>query len=248
MYLHAILFDFDGVLADTERLHLRAYQEVLGEQGVRLSADEYYRHYLGLDDYHVLLAIARNCALPPGDARVRSLLERKARRYADLIATSPLLFDGVETLVRAWSRHVPLAIASGALRHEIETVLERAQLLDGFAAIVSANDVAHGKPAPDPFLVALERVRAAMASDARKGTACRAPTGTRDLSPHGCVVIEDSLPGIAAAKAAGMRVVAVATNHPPGRLTEADLVVPSVTSLRLSTLDRLVAGNRPDAG
>ncbi len=230
MHLQAILFDFDGVLADTERLHLRAYQEVLAEEGVHLSATDYFSRYLGLDDYHVLLAVARDCALPPGDARVRSLLERKAARYAQLIVTAPLLFEGVEALVREWSARVPLAIASGALRREIEGVLERAQLLDCFGAIISANDVTRGKPAPDPYLAALDGLRKSL----------RRARSDAAVSPARCVAIEDSLPGIASAKAAGMRAVAVSTNHPPERLANADLVVPSVTALNLERLDALV--------
>ena len=220
MNLQAVIFDFDGVLADTEKLHLRAFQEVLGEHGVDLSAEDYFARYLGLDDYHVLLAIASDCALPHGDARVRSLLELKARRYGQLIATERLLFEGVEALVREWSRHVPLAVASGALRREIEEVLGRGGLLECFRAIVSADDVSHGKPAPDTFLLALDRLRGD--------------------SPAACVVIEDSLPGITAAKAAGMHVVGVATSHPAEGLREADLVVSSLTDLDLSMLDDLV--------
>ena len=135
-------------------------------------------------------------------------------------AVGGLLFDGVEPLLRAWSRHVPLAIASGALRREIEDVLGRNDLLGCFRAIVSADDVSHGKPAPDTFLLALDRLRGD--------------------SPAACVVIEDSLPGITAAKAARMHVVGVATSHPAEGLREADLVVSSLTDLDLSMLDDLV--------
>jgi beta-phosphoglucomutase-like phosphatase (HAD superfamily) len=265
MHLKAILFDFDGVLADTEKLHLRAFQEVLGEQGVRLSAEDYHARYLGLDDYHVLLAIARDCGLPPGDARVRSLLEQKARRYGQLIATERLLFDGVEGLVRDWSGQVPLAVASGALRREIEETLGRGGLLGCFGAIVSADDVSRGKPAPDTFLAALERLRASIRRTAEGGRHVRSagvapglkpgsptaesvvrPPGSGpvandvEISAAGCVVIEDSLPGITAAKAAGMHVVGVATSHPAEGLREAELVVSSLTDLRLSMLDDLV--------
>jgi sugar-phosphatase len=109
---------------------------------------------------------------------------------------------------------------------------------------VSANDVSRGKPAPDPFLTALSRLRSAC----NKTDSPRAPRDeSDDISPARCVVIEDSLPGIAAARAAGMRTVGVTTNHPADRLAAADLVVAAVTSLDLATLDALV-GSAPEGG
>ena len=227
MYLQAIIFDFDGVIADTERLHLRAFREVLAGQGVELTEADYYARYLGLDDYHVLRAVARDCGLTPDDTRLAEILHDKAARYERLIATTAVLYDGVEQRLREWSREVPLAIASGALRSEIERILQRNDLLSCFAAIVTAKDVARGKPAPDPYLTALERLHVAARAEALP-------------SPGGCVVIEDSLPGIEAARAAGMRTVAVTTNYSAERLANADLVVPSVFALDLQTLDALV--------
>jgi beta-phosphoglucomutase-like phosphatase (HAD superfamily) len=263
MYLQAIIFDFDGVIADTEALHLRAFQQVLGDRGVELTAADYYARYLGLDDYHVLRAVARDCGLASDDTRLAEILHDKAARYERLIATTAVLYDGVEQRLREWSREVPLAIASGALRSEIERILQRNDLLSCFAAIVTAKDVARGKPAPDPYLTALERLHVAARAEALpsramktdvaqgfKGT--RRPANdarhrTRDaghrpahITPGGCVVIEDSLPGIEAARAADMRTVAVTTNYSAERLANADLVVPSVFALDLQTLDALV--------
>jgi beta-phosphoglucomutase len=227
MNLSAIIFDFDGVIADTERLHLRAFREVLAGQGVDLTEADYFARYLGFNDGDVLRSVARDCGLAPDDARLAAMLRDKAARYARLIATLPVLYEGVERRVREWSRQVPLAIASGALRSEIESILERNDLLSCFAAIVTAKDVARGKPAPDPALTALERLQVAARAEALP-------------SPGGCVVIEDSLPGIEAARAAGMRTVAVTTNYSAERLANADLVVPSVFALDLQTLDALV--------
>ena len=243
--LQAIIFDFDGVIADTEKLHLRAFQEVLGRRGIDLGARQYYDHYLGLDDAGVLRALARQCGLALGDARVEAMLREKAQRYAELIAGGVVLLDGVNERVRAWGRQVPLAIASGALRSEIERILQRHHLLECFAAIVSADDVARGKPAPEPYLAALHRLNA--------GRLRRLPTQDpgprtsdpgrydRSIEPAGCVAIEDSRPGIEAARAAAMRTVAVTTNHPAEVLSSADLVVASVASLDLPILGDLTS-------
>jgi len=254
MSLCAIVFDFDGVIADTEKLHLRAFQEVLGKRGIDLGAQQYYDHYLGLDDAGVLRALARHCGLAVGDVRVEAMLREKAQRYAELIAGVVVLFDGVNERVRAWSRQVPLAIASGALRSEIERILRRHDLLACFAAIVSADDVARGKPAPDPYLIALDRLNAARlrrrptpdpglrTSDFGPRTPDVGPRTPdpgrhdRSIEPANCVAIEDSRPGIEAARAAGMRTVAVTTNHPADALSSADLVVASVASLDLRIL------------
>jgi len=246
MSLCAIVFDFDGVIADTEKLHLRAFQEVLGKGGIDLSAQQYYDRYLGLDDAGVLRALARHCGLALGDVRVEAMLREKAERYAELIAGSVVVFDGVNERVRAWSRQVPLAIASGALRSEIERILRRHDLLACFAAIVSADDVALGKPAPEPYLTALHRLNAARLRGRTPDLGPRTPdVGPRTpdigpcswpIEPANCVAIEDSRPGIEAARAAGMRTVAVTTNHPADALSSADLVVASVASLDLRIL------------
>jgi beta-phosphoglucomutase len=240
--LQAIIFDFDGVIADTEKLHLRAFQEVLDRRGIELGAQEYYDRYLGRDDAGVLRALARQCGLAAGDTRVEVMLREKAGRYAELIAGNEVLFDGVEERLRAWCGQVPLAIASGSLRSEIERILGRRDLLACFRAIVSAEDVTRGKPAPDPYLNALDRLN--RHRDGRPQGA--GPARDRDrIDAHRVVVIEDSVPGIQAARSAGIRTVAVATNHTADALSSADLVVPSVAALDLQTLERLAGFPHP---
>jgi beta-phosphoglucomutase-like phosphatase (HAD superfamily) len=223
--LQAIILDFDGVIADTERLHLRAFQDVLGRRGIRLCAEDYYARYLGLDDVSVFRALARQRDSASADAVVAQMLREKAGRYAELIADSEVLFDGVIERVRAWSAEVPLAVASGSLRSEIEGILGRHDLLRCFTTVVSAEDVPRGKPAPDPYVTAVLRLRAA------------APT--RSIESRHVVAIEDSLPGVDAARAAGLRTVAVTTNQPADTFMSADLVVASIAALDLPTLARL---------
>ena len=119
--LQAIVFDFDGVIADSERLHLRAYQDVLAPEGISISTEDYYEHYLGYDDVGVLKALGKDSGRPMDDGRVAALIERKGERYEELAAAGEMLFPGAAAFIRsAAAASVPVAIASGALTHEID--------------------------------------------------------------------------------------------------------------------------------
>src|SRR5436853_418295 len=131
----------------------------------------------------------REAGRPAPPERVRALMAAKADRFLGLVRAGTPIFPGVPTFVRAAAARVPLAVASGALRHEIELILAQAGLADCFAAIVSAEDVSAGKPSPEGFLRALERLRV------------RVP----HLAPRDCLVVEDSQPGVEGARRAGMR-------------------------------------------
>src|SRR5947207_2552172 len=142
----------------------------------------------------------------------RALMAAKADRFLGLVRAGAPIFPGVPTFVRAAAARVPLAVASGALRHEIELILVQAGLADCFAAIVSAEEVSAGKPSPEGFLHALERLRV------------RLP----DLAPRDCLVVEDSQPGLEGARRAGMRCLAVTNSYPAAELAGADLIVSSL--------------------
>ena len=225
----AIVFDFDGVIANSEPLHLRAFQDVFGPAGFPISAAEYYARYLGYDDEGMVDALLadRGAALPP--AQRAALLEAKAARLADLLRQPDVLFPGAVECVRALAQRVPLAIASGALRAEIELVLEAAGLRGCFHDIVAAGETGAGKPAPDPYLRALALLQ-------RRGLVPEGPDAARRT-----VAIEDSHFGLAAARAAGFRTVAVTTSHPADDLGAADLVLPAIGHVTYDTLARLVA-------
>jgi beta-phosphoglucomutase len=248
MHLQAIIFDFDGVIADSEHLHLRAFQDVLGNSGIPLTEADYYARYLGLQDADVFRAAARDASAALGPARLAGMLARKAARYQALIGNTSVLYPGIEARVRAWSRQVPLAIASGSLRKEINTILARVDLAGCFSAIVSAEDVMRGKPAPDGYLKVLDALNAGLGH--RAEALCRDRDTAQDhwalaaqgFTPASVVVIEDSVWGLQAARAAGMRTVAVTTSHAADTLASAgaDLIVSSVGALDLAMLDRLV--------
>ena len=125
--LQAIIFDFDGVIANSEPLHFTAFKQALDEDGIDLSAADYYAHYLGFDDVGVFRALGRDRGLPMAEARVSELVARKGERLQELLAAGSVLFPGAAEFIRQAAAAVPVAIASGALRHEIEEVLEAAR-------------------------------------------------------------------------------------------------------------------------
>lgn len=228
--LRALIFDFDGVVADSEPAHLAMLQQVLGELGIFLSREEYYADYLGYDDRGCFTAALTAHGRPVDDATIQSLVARKARAYLDYIRQHLYIFPGVQQFVSEVAPRYPLAIASGALRQEIDMILEVAGLRSAFAHITSAEDVRHGKPAPDPFVHALADL-----NRATRLTRC-------PLLPADCLVIEDSIPGIRSAHAAGMKVLAVANTHTIEELREAEAITSSLADVRLAELEHRLWG------
>lgn len=223
MSLEAVVFDFDGVVADTEPLHLQVFQVLLADEGISFSADEYYERYLGFDDVGVFEALERDKGLPIRNGRLDALMRRKTEIFQSLARSRSVLFPGAEACLRACAAAVPVGIASGALKEEIRLVLEVAGLDGLVPVIVAAGDTPCSKPAPDPYLRALELLA----------------SRDRPLRPGRVVAIEDSRWGLQSARAAGLRTVAVATSYPATELGEADLVLPGISAVTLEMLDRL---------
>lgn len=220
--LRAIIFDFDGVIADTEPLHFAALRQVLASIDISLTETEYYTDYLGFDDRGCFLAALRSHQRQASLALLGELMDRKAHAYLSAVKEHLAIFPGVRELVHDATTRYPLAIASGALRNEIELILEEAGLRKAFLHITSAEDVTRGKPAPEPFLHAMAALNRQPAQPA--------------LTPDDCLVIEDSLPGIRAARAAGMKVLAVANTHTVQDLGEADAITDSLANTSISDL------------
>lgn len=226
MPLQAIVFDFDGVIADSEPLHFRAFREVLGQEDLCLREADYYDRYLGYDDVGVFRAVGRDRRMAWTAEYVAELVRRKAARLEILERDASVLFPGVESAIRRAAAKLPLAIASGALGAEIRRVLDRANLTTCFQVIVAAEDTPAGKPAPDPYL----RVVALLSTQLGE-----------PITARSCVAIEDSRWGLESAKAAGLRTVGVAQTYEAHSLHGADLVIPSLEDLDLAALDRLCA-------
>jgi len=223
--LRAIVFDFDGVIANSEPLHFRAFRDVLVRRGVELTEPDYYARYLGFDDLGAFRAIAKDRGRSWSAAELTSLTANKAERMEALERDASVLFPGAADAIRRAADAVPIAIASGALGAEIRRVLDGANLTHHFKAIVAAEDTAAGKPAPDPYQRAV-----ALLSDA---------LGEAVLAAD-CVAIEDSRWGIASARAAGLRAVGVTSSYDADELSEADLIIGSLAELDITSLQRLL--------
>ena len=206
--IRAVVFDFDGVLADSEPLHFAAIQEVLAAHGISLTREEYYGRYLGYDDETLIRVLARDRGWHPDDQHVAGLVAEKARVFDQVIERTDVLFPGASECVERLAGEYPLAIASGALRHEIEMILRRARLDHHFRFIVASGDTPNSKPAPDPY------ARAAQ---------------LHAVPPETCVAIEDSRWGIESAKTAGLRCVGITNTYTASQLSMADRVVTSLT-------------------
>ena len=224
--LQAIVFDFDGVIANSEPLHLLAFQQALAEDGVELSATDYYTRYLGYDDVGMFEALGRDRGMSMQSARVAELVARKGDRMQDLMRSGSVLFPGALAFIREAAAAVPIAIASGALRHEIDEIIDAAGVADLFATIVAAGDTPESKPSPAPYRLAFEQLRE------RTG---------RALDPRRSVAIEDSRWGLESARGAGLRLVGVTNSYSAGELSSAELVVDGLSALTLPALDKLCA-------
>jgi beta-phosphoglucomutase len=222
--LQAVIFDFDGVIADSEPLHFRAFQQALAEDALELTPKLYYSRYLGYDDVGMFQAFAEDHGVAMDAARVAELVARKGAKLQAMLSAGSVLFPGAVDFVRAAATAVPIAIASGALRHEIQEVIDAAGVADLFAAIVASGDTPQSKPSPEPYRLAFERLQDA--------------AGTT-LDPQRCVAIEDSRWGLESARGAGLRCVGVTNSYPADELTGAELVVSGLHALTLDALDRL---------
>jgi beta-phosphoglucomutase len=215
--IEAIVFDFDGVLADSEPLHFRAYQEVLAPLGIHIGRDEYYARYLGYNDEDAFRAIAGDKGLSL-DSRLDAIVGDKGRAYERLLGSADVIYPGAAACVERLAAEYPLGIASGALRHEIETILRAAGLARHFRFIVASGDTPNSKPAPDPY------ARAAH---------------LHGLAPSSCVAIEDSRWGIESAQSAGLRTIGITTSYAADDLAAADKVIASLSELTAALIRSL---------
>ena len=208
--ISAIVFDFDGVLADSEPLHLRAYQEVIEAMGSALPREEYYARYLGYDDVGVFRTLSDDRGWGLTDVRITELIDEKTRALAEIVAGTDVLYPGAAECLSRLASVWPLGIASGALKHEIEAILKQ-RSLDGYLRfIVAAGDTPASKPAPDPYALAAK---------------------LHGFQPGSCVAIEDSRWGIESAKAAGLWCIAISHTYPVSELLRADTIVSSLDEL-----------------
>ena len=204
----AVLFDFDGVIVDSERLHHETMAEAMAGAGPATPWEFYREKLMGLDDRGAFAVLLKRAGLPPTPGEIRRRIERKAALFAQHAATGRVpAFPGAVELIRACAAAGPVGLCSGALRSDIDPVLAALGIADCFAVRVTADDVLQSKPDPASYRLCVE------------GLAAKFPK--RGIAPASCVAIEDTPDGIASARGAGIPVVAVATNLPASALRAA---------------------------
>jgi beta-phosphoglucomutase len=194
--VQAVVFDFNGTLSDDEPVLARVYEELFAELGRPLTPDQYFEHLAGHTDEEMF----RRWLGESSD----ELIRERVRRYNELVSGGSTVHEAVRAAVRWAAERFPVAVVSAALRDEIEPVLRSAGILDLFSVVLSQDDVTRGKPDPQPYLLAAERL---------------------GVPPDELLVFEDTDVGVASAKTAGARVVGLTRTLGATRMAEADELV-----------------------
>ena len=197
----AVIFDMDGVIVDSEPRHERAFREIFAGMGYAETHGIDFPAYYGRSDRALWLDFIR-MHRPPQSIEV--LMGWKQSRFLEIIRAERPIFEGIPGFVGRLSRRYRLAVASGSPHAVIDAVLEMGDLRRHFPVVVSSQDVARGKPAPDIFLRAAERM---------------------GVAPGDCCVIEDAPAGVQAARAAGMTAIAITNSLPSVELAAAHHIV-----------------------
>ena len=226
--LDAVIFDFDGVLVDSEPFHQLAINAVLSPLDLELSQEEYEEHYLGFDDRGVFQHRFHAAHRPLEQAELREMVDEKAIAFAQLIEERGIQpFPGAVALLAALkAEQVPLALCTGATHRDVRAILHQVRGLDRFDAIVTADEVATSKPDPTCYRLALEKLWQTHPQ--------------RTIRPRYALAIEDSPWGIEAAKGAGLRVAGVETSYTAPRLHQADFTLPGLVNITPAALNSLM--------
>lgn len=223
--LQAVIFDFDGVITDSELLHLNVFNQVLEQFNIKVTTEDYYRDYLGMTDAECFKTLNRKYQIGFDDKRIEDLIKQKNGIFEELAKSEGKIIEGVHSFLQMLKQNnIPMAIFSGSLLTEIELILATAQLRSFFEVIVSAEQVKNGKPHPEGFYLALEKL-----NDKKQDP----------IQPSQCVVIEDATWGLEAAKAAGMHTIAVTNSYQAEQLTFAEKIVTKLSELNMSDLQKL---------
>ncbi|MBJ6723083.1 HAD family hydrolase [Geomesophilobacter sediminis] len=223
--LTAVIFDFDGIIVDTEPLHYKAFQEILVPLGLGYSWEEYLETYMGFDDRDAFKEAFRAGGQSLSPERLQEVMAAKAGAFLNIVSSGVEPYPGVVELIRSISGNLPLALCSGALLSDIEPILKQFGLTDAFDTLVTADQVSVSKPDPESYRVALSRLQSIYPGR---------------VVPAQSLAIEDTPAGIASATGAGMQVLAVTNSYPAERLTGALRVVESLVGLDLEGLRLLV--------
>ncbi|PLZ86235.1 HAD family hydrolase [Fischerella muscicola CCMEE 5323] len=234
MTLKAVLFDFNGVIINDKSIHLQLIDEILIQENLQPQRSDERQASLGRSDRACFQDLLTRRGRVVTQEYLTQLLIKKAQLYAlELEKLEKLpLYPGLDDLIfQVRSRKLNLALVSGAIRKEIELVLERAKLTEYFPVIVAGDDIITSKPEPDGYLLAVERLNQAYPD--------------LDLQSSECLVIEDTPAGIQTAKRAGMQVVGVANTYPFHMLQRlANWTVDYLTDLELERVQEVYLQNQ----
>lgn len=224
--LRAIIFDFDGVIVDSENLIFQLTRQMAAQEGWTVSETEYFRDYLALDDRGVIEHLYQSHGRPVNGKRRDELIGWKFRAYQEIIRDGLPPMPGAVEFVRKVAGRYPLAIASGSLRVEIEHLLTKLDLREKFAVLATADDCARSKPEPEVYLKALARLGELAAFQGEP------------LLASECLSIEDAPLGVVAAQAAGMKCLALAHSQPADELRHADWVAREFADVDLDLIEK----------
>lgn len=216
--LKAIIFDFDGIIVDSEPVHYRAMLAVAESFNVQFSYEHYLHHYIGFDDRDAFRTICGEHGVALDDARLRLMIKAKGREFERQARLGIQPFPGVVELITAASDKLSIGLCSGATRNDIRVTLSGiagGKLLTLFKTFVTAEDVQHSKPDPESYALAAKQL---------------------GIAPADCLAIEDTAAGITSAKRAGLRTLGVGHSHPLKELSHADRTVPNLAGVSLDQL------------
>ena len=225
--LRAVIFDFDGVITDSEILHLRAFNQSLAQYGIEITKNDYYTMYLGFNDTDCYKLLIEKGLLKMDEQQINTLMIQKKKIFEQLAKAEGKMIEGVRDFLNMLEQNnIPMAICSGSLLTEVEMVLEDARLRHLFEVVVSGEQVKKGKPDPEGFLLSLQRLN---------------ENRENPIMANQCIVIEDSHWGLEAAKAAGMHTIAVTNSYDAEQLSMAEKIVDRLNELSIDDLKQLCA-------
>jgi beta-phosphoglucomutase len=224
--LKAVVFDFDGIIVDSEPLHCKAFQKLLEPIGAGFSWKEYVEKYMGFDDRDAFREAFRVHGLELDGEKLAALISAKAAMFHEVAAEGVNSYPGAVELIRNLSGKIPLALCSGALLSDIEPVLGMLSISDAFDCIVTADDVSASKPDPASYDLAIQKLQQLFPD--------------KQILPSFSVAIEDTPAGISSAKGAGLKVLSVTNSYPSAELHAADRVVASLSTITIEDLRQLV--------
>lgn len=223
--MDALIFDFDGVIFDSEPVHITGFAQVVRPLGIEFTDEEYQAQYLGFDDYEVLRLMSQHYDVEISTELVNKLVAEKTQYIQNNLAEMTQPIPGVIELIHAAAKHkIPLAVCSGGLRDEIEVGLVRLGVRELFPVVLAAEDVTNCKPHPEGYL--------------RSAELLAQHTGQAVL-PRNCVAIEDSPTGLAAVRAAGMKALAITSTYAAEDLGGADKILSDLASVTIEMLEKL---------